>query len=67
LLNSLKKEFQFSIIFISHDMSAVKYMSDRMMVMQNGKLVEYGDPDDICLSPATEYTRQLLDSIPKGL
>jgi len=67
LLNSLKKEFQFSMIFISHDMSVVKYMSDRMMVMKNGKLVEYGDPDDICLAPATEYTKQLLDSIPRGL
>jgi len=67
LLNRLKKEFQFSIIFISHDMSVVKYMADRMMVMRNGKIVEYGDPDDICLAPATEYTRQLLNSIPKGL
>jgi peptide/nickel transport system ATP-binding protein len=67
LLNNLKKEFQFSMIFISHDMSVVKYMADRMMVMKNGKIVEYGDPDDICLSPATEYTKLLLNSIPKGL
>ncbi len=67
LLNRLKKEFQFSMIFISHDMSVVKYMADRMMVMKNGKIVEYGDPDDICQAPATEYTRQLLHSIPKGL
>jgi peptide/nickel transport system ATP-binding protein len=67
LLNRLKKEFQFSMIFISHDMSVVKYMADRMMVMKQGKIVEYGDPDDICLAPATEYTRQLLHSIPKGL
>ncbi|MEI6852151.1 MAG: ABC transporter ATP-binding protein [Bacteroidota bacterium] len=67
LLNHLKKEFQFSMIFISHDMSVVKYMADRMMVMKNGKIVEYGDPDDICQAPATDYTRQLLNSIPKGL
>lgn len=67
LLNSLKKEFLFSMIFISHDMSVVKYMADRMMVMKDGKIVESGDPDDICAAPATDYTRQLLDSIPKGL
>jgi peptide/nickel transport system ATP-binding protein len=67
LLNNLKKEFQFSMIFISHDMSVVKYMADRMMVMKNGKIVEYGDPDDICKAPSTEYTRQLLNSVPKGL
>ena len=67
LLNRLKKEYQFSMIFISHDMSVVKYMADRMMVMKQGKLVEYGDPDAICASPATGYTRQLLNSIPKGL
>jgi peptide/nickel transport system ATP-binding protein len=67
LLNSLKQEFQFSMIFISHDMSVVKYMADRMMVMKNGKIVEYGDPDDICLYPKTEYTKQLLNSIPKGI
>jgi peptide/nickel transport system ATP-binding protein len=67
LLNQLKKEYQFSMIFISHDMSVVKYMADRMMVMKNGKIVEYGDPDDICRTPSTEYTKQLLNSIPKGL
>ena len=66
LLNSLKKEFGFSMIFISHDMSVVKYMADRMMVMKNGKIVEYGDPDDICATPSTDYTRQLLNSIPQG-
>ncbi len=67
LLNKLKAEYGFSVIFISHDMSVVKYMSDRMMVMKNGKIVEYGDPDDICNAPQTAYTKQLIDSIPKGL
>jgi len=67
LLNKLKKEYHFSVIFISHDMSVVKYMSDRLMVMKDGKIAEYGDPDEICNAPQTEYTRQLIDSIPKGL
>ncbi|MEI6122219.1 MAG: ABC transporter ATP-binding protein [Bacteroidota bacterium] len=67
LLNKLKVEYGFSVIFISHDMSVVKYMSDRLMVMKNGKIVEYGDPDEICTTPQTAYTQQLIDSIPKGL
>ncbi len=66
LLNELKKEFQFTYIFISHDLSVVKFMSDRMVVMNKGQIVEMGDADDICLNPQTEYTRKLITSIPKG-
>ncbi len=67
LLNELKKEYRFSLIFISHDLSVVKYMSDRMMVMKNGKIVEYGPADEIYKNPKTDYTKNLIASIPKGL
>ncbi len=64
LLNDLKKEFGFTYIFISHDLSVVRYMSDRIMVMQAGKIVEAGDADEVCEFPKTEYTKQLISSIP---
>lgn len=66
LLNELKQEFKFTYIFISHDLSVVKFMSDRMIVMQKGQIEEMGDPDEIYLNPKSEYTRRLIDSIPKG-
>lgn len=66
LLNELKQEFKFTYIFISHDLSVVKFMSDRMVVMQKGKIEEIGDPDEIYLNPKSEYTKKLIDSIPKG-
>ena len=66
LLNELKEEFKFTYIFISHDLSVVKFMSDRMVVMQKGKVEEMGDPDEIYVNPKSEYTRKLIDSIPKG-
>jgi len=66
LLNELKAEFKFTYIFISHDLSVVKFMSDRMIVMQKGKIEEMGDPDEIYINPKSEYTRKLIDSIPKG-
>ncbi|MEI8136163.1 MAG: ABC transporter ATP-binding protein [Bacteroidota bacterium] len=66
LLNELKQEFKFTYIFISHDLSVVKFMSDRMVVMQKGRVVEMGDPDEIYINPKSDYTRKLIDSIPKG-
>ena len=66
LLNDLKREFKFTYIFISHDLSVVKFMSDRMAVMQKGKIVEMGDADSIYLNPQTDYTKELINSIPKG-
>jgi len=66
LLNDLKKEFKFTYIFISHDLSVVKFMSDRMVVMNQGKIEEMGDADDICNHPKSEYTQKLINSIPKG-
>ena len=64
LLNELKHDFNFTYIFISHDMSVVKFMSDRMIVMNNGKIEEMGDPDEIYSSPKSEYTKRLIDAIP---
>lgn len=64
LLNDLKREFNFTYIFISHDLSVVKYMSDRMIVMNKGKIEEMGDPDLIYSKPSTSYTRKLIESIP---
>jgi peptide/nickel transport system ATP-binding protein len=66
LLNDLKKEFKFTYIFISHDLSVVKFMSDRMIVMNKGKIEEMGNADDICNNPQSEYTQKLINSIPKG-
>lgn len=66
LLNDLKKEFKFTYIFISHDLSVVKFMSDRMVVMNQGKIEEMGDADEIYNNPKSEYTQKLINSIPKG-
>lgn len=65
LLNDLKKDFGFTAIFISHDLSVVRYISDRIMVMQKGKIVEMGKANDIYNNPANEYTQKLIASIPK--
>ena len=66
LLMELREKFQFTYIFISHDLSVVKFMSDRMIVMNDGKIEEIGDADEIYNHPKTTYTRNLIDAIPKG-
>ena len=66
LLNELREEFHFTYIFISHDLSVVKYMSDRMIVMNHGKIDEMGDADQIYSNPRTGYTQKLIGAIPKG-
>ena len=67
LLSDLKKEFGFTIIFISHDISVVRYISDRIMVINKGKIEESGKADDIYFNPVFPYTQKLIASIPKGL
>lgn len=67
LLNNLKKEFGLTYLFISHDLSVVRYMSDRLMVMKNGEIQEMGEADEVYTNPQSEYTRLLLDAIPKGV
>ena len=64
LLNDLKKEFGFTSIFISHDLSVVRYVSDRILVMHKGKIVEEGDAEQIYHHPKNEYTQLLINSIP---
>jgi len=63
LLNDLKKEFGFTYIFISHDLSVVRFMSDRIMVMKDGKIIESGDADELYNHPQNEYTKQLLAAV----
>jgi peptide/nickel transport system ATP-binding protein len=65
LLNDLKREFNFTYLFISHDLSVVRFMSDRLIVMKSGKIVEIGDSDAIYAHPQNDYTRMLLGAIPK--
>ena len=67
LLQDLQDEYGLSYIFISHDLAVVKYISDRVMVMNEGTVVEMADSDEIYRQPRNEYTRRLLASIPKGL
>lgn len=66
LLNKLKAEFNFTYIFISHDLSVVKFMSDRIIVMNKGKIEEAGFAEDIYHNPQSDYTKNLISSIPKG-
>ncbi|MFV0604451.1 MAG: ABC transporter ATP-binding protein [Niabella sp.] len=67
LLNDLKVEFKFTIVFISHDLSVVKYFSDRIIVMNKGKIEESGPADEIYDHPQTDYTKRLIASIPSGV
>ena len=66
LLQDLQDEYGLSYIFISHDLAVVKYISDKVMVMNAGEIVEMADSDEIYRHPREEYTRKLLSSIPKG-
>jgi peptide/nickel transport system ATP-binding protein len=65
LLNDLKEEFGLTYIFISHDLAVVKYMSDQLLVMQHGVQKELGDADEIYAKPTTQYTKDLIEAIPK--
>ena len=64
LLNELKDEFGFSAIFISHDLSVVHYVCDRILVMNKGKIIEEGSADQVYYRPANDYTKQLINAIP---
>jgi peptide/nickel transport system ATP-binding protein len=67
LLNGLKEEFGFTYIFITHDMSVVRFMADRIMVMNKGKIEELGFTEDVFAKPQSQYTQKLIDAIPGGL
>jgi peptide/nickel transport system ATP-binding protein len=64
LLNDLKDEFGFTYIFISHDLSVVKFISDRIAVMKDGKIIETGMADEVYYFPQSEYTKNLIAAIP---
>lgn len=66
LLLELREQFNFTYIFISHDLSVVKFMSDRMIVMNKGKIEEMGSADQIYETPEKLYTQKLISAIPKG-
>lgn len=65
LLNDLKRQYGYTYIFISHDLSVVRFLSDRIMVMQQGRIVESGSADQIYKNPQQEYTQNLIASIPQ--
>lgn len=67
LLLELREEYRFSSIFISHDLSVVKFMCDRILVMNKGRIEESGTADEVYFHPKSAYTRQLIAAIPKGL
>ena len=64
LLKDLQQEFNLSYLFISHDLNVVHYISDRVMVMQSGKIVETGTADKVLKTPTNEYTKRLIAAIP---
>ncbi|WP_102456396.1 ABC transporter ATP-binding protein [Vibrio splendidus] len=64
LLLKIQKEMNLSIIFISHDLSVVKHISDNVVVMKKGKIIEFGSVEDVYKNPKEEYTKTLLESIP---
>jgi peptide/nickel transport system ATP-binding protein len=66
LLQDLQDEYGMSYIFISHDLSVVKYIADQVMVMQKGRVVELADSDELYRNPQHDYTRTLLAAIPRG-
>jgi peptide/nickel transport system ATP-binding protein len=66
LLNRLKEKYNLTYVFISHDLSVVKFISDRILVMNNGKIIETGFAEDIYENPQDSYTRTLIESIPRG-
>src|SRR5690606_36019481 len=61
LLNELKENFGFTYIFISHDLAVVKFMSDKLMVMNHGKIEEIGEADSIYQNPKSLYTKKLIE------
>jgi peptide/nickel transport system ATP-binding protein len=64
LINDLKKEFGFTVVFISHDLSVIRYISDRILVMDRGYIEEIGEAEEVYLRPKSLYTRRLIAAIP---
>jgi len=64
LINDLKRNMGFTAVFISHDLSVVRYLSDHVLVIEKGRIVESGEVESVYRNPQTEYTRSLIESIP---
>jgi peptide/nickel transport system ATP-binding protein len=64
LLNDLRREFGFTVVFISHDLSVIRYISDRIMVMNKGRIEEMGEAEEVYSRPTTDYTKKLLAALP---
>jgi peptide/nickel transport system ATP-binding protein len=64
LLNDLKAAFGFTVVFISHDLSVIRYISDRILVMNKGKIEESGEAETIYAHPQSDYTKRLIAAIP---
>ena len=64
LIKDLQEQYQFSLIFISHDLSVIKFIADRVLVMKEGRVVEAGDTETIFSAPQEAYTKSLLAAIP---
>jgi peptide/nickel transport system ATP-binding protein len=67
LISELKRDMGFTCLFISHDISVVRYLSDRILVMKHGKIIDQGEADALCESPNSAYTKELLQAVPVGL
>ena len=65
LLNEVKKEFNLSMIFIAHNLPVVEYISDRVLIMFGGKIVESGKTVDVIKNPSHKYTKELISSVPE--
>ena len=65
LLNDLRKELNFTTLFISHDLGVVRYLCDRLLVLKNGQIVESGEAEQVCSRPEHPYTQNLLQAIPQ--
>jgi len=65
LLEDLRREFSIAMLFIAHDIAVVEYLSDRILVMTGGKIVESGDAEEVCSNPQHPYTKALIDAVPK--
>ena len=66
LLKDLQEKMNLTYIFISHDLTVVKFISDKIAVMNKGRIVEYNDSEELYKNPKQDYTRKLIEAIPKG-
>ena len=66
LLARLREEHRFALLLISHDLAVVRYLCERVMVMQRGVVVEQGRTDEVFANPQHPYTKELLEAVPKG-